>query len=139
MKQNQNGYYITEDNPTIKVPIKPQNEISLNGMKIIELILPRCKQVHCFGNKLTKLVIPEGCEEVDCTDNQLTELIIPMGCKRVNCNRNKINKLIVSKSCETVLFVYNRLHPIIENLLGSKDPVKIALANNLQLANSLQR
>jgi hypothetical protein len=110
---NINGYYITKDNPTVKVILEPQEELILSGMNIIELVLPKCKKIYCGGNFLTELIVPEGCDYVYCRYNNLIKLIIPKSCKRIMCNNNKLLKIII-------------------NLFQSKDPVKIALANNLQ-------
>ncbi len=78
-----NGYYITYDNPKVKVPLEPQEEIQLQKLNLIELVLPMCKKIECGGNLLKKLIIPPGCESVSCHNNKLTKLIIPMGCTYV--------------------------------------------------------
>ncbi len=116
MKETQNGYYITEDNPLEKVLLEPQEEIHLSGMNLIELVLPQCIRVWCYDNQLTKLLIPMGCKGIHCSDNNLTQLIIPKTCLIVICKNNKLIQIIT-------------------NLIESRDPVKIQLANNLQLAN----
>ncbi len=115
MNKNKTGYYITQDNPTLKIPLHSQEKIFLPSMGIIELVLPECKYVWCSGNELTKLIIPESCESINCQYNNLTELIIPRGCTYVSCG-------------------FNNLPKVIENLFNSDDPIKIQLANNLQLA-----
>jgi hypothetical protein len=61
-----NGYYITQDYPTKKIVLEPRDAISLYNMNIIELVLPKCKEVWCCRNLLRKLIIPEGCEYVNC-------------------------------------------------------------------------
>jgi hypothetical protein len=155
---NSNGYYISQCNPKIKIPLEPNDFIYLCDMDLIELVLPQCKKIYCRNNFLTKLIVPEGCEVVDCQRNKLISLNIPQSCIRVSCHTNNLIELILPHSCtfvdcgnnyltELVLpqgcieFYYdnNNLHPIIKNLLGFKDPVKIALANSLQVANNLQR
>jgi hypothetical protein len=60
-----------------------------------------------------------------------------MGCKIIHCHNNELTKLIIPKDCQYIKLTGNKLHPVIENLLQSKDPIKIALANSLQLANNL--
>jgi hypothetical protein len=124
-------YYITEDNPTEKVPLEPQEIINLIDIKLIELVLPKCRRAYCYFNNLTKLIIHDDCEYVDCSDNYLTELIIPKNCKGFNCNRNNLTKL-VALHASSVLCSDNNLHPLITQLFESCDPVKIKLANNLQ-------
>ncbi len=57
-----NGYYITSDNPNIKVPLEPQDVINLRHMNLIELVLPWCKEVYCERNYLTELIIPICCK-----------------------------------------------------------------------------
>jgi hypothetical protein len=128
------GHYITTDELTKSI-IRSQDSIFLRNMNIVELVLPECKNVYCWGNKLTKLIIPQSCENVECWDNQLIELIIPKNCKIINCSYNKLTKLIVPKSCTKVRCHNNNLHPIIIDLLESNDPIKMQLANNLQLTN----
>jgi Leucine-rich repeat (LRR) protein len=155
------GYYITSNNPTEKVPLEPQDEFFLYKWSLIELVLPKCRDVYCynnqltdlygienltnlrqlicFNNQLTELIIPEGCEYVECQYNNLIKLIIPENCEFIGCVNNKLNKLIVPKGC---IFIYcgnNNIHPIVVDLFKSEDPVKIQLANSLQLANNLQR
>jgi hypothetical protein len=151
------GYYITKFDPTIKVEIFPQETIALNYKNIIELVLPECKVVRCYNNQLTKLVVPDGCKKVNCDDNQLTELILPNSCEFVSCENNKLTELILHENCEIIYCAYNKLtklilpknsryvycgynklHPQIEELINSTDPVKRQLANSLQVANSLQ-
>jgi hypothetical protein len=114
-----NGYYITADEPNIKIPLESQDKIYLFNMSLIELVLPECKQVWCNSNKLTELIIPQSCEYINCTNNKLSKLTIP-------------------KSCQTFYFYGNKLPLVIENLFNSMDPIKIALANSLQQANSSQ-
>jgi hypothetical protein len=147
-----NGYYIQKQNPTLKIPIELQDDINLTSMDIIELVLPKCKKVYCHFNQLKELIIPEGCEIVDCWNNKLTKLILPESCKEIYCSCNKLTELTLPKNCNiiychdnnltklictkscTIIRVYNnKLHPQIENLLQSKDVIKIALANSLQL------
>jgi hypothetical protein len=133
------GYYITSNNPTEKVPLEPQDEFFLYKWSLIELVLPKCRDVYCYNNQLTELIIPEGCEYVECQYNNLIKLIIPENCEFIGCVNNKLNKLIVPKGC---IFIYcgnNNIHPIVVDLFKSEDPVKIQLANSLQLANNLQR
>ncbi len=50
MNKCQNGYYITRDNPTVKVPLKAQNEIDLRNRNLIESVLPESKYIYCSGN-----------------------------------------------------------------------------------------
>jgi hypothetical protein len=109
-----NGYYIVKDNPTIKIPLIPQKSLHLSGMNLIELVLPTCKEVYCWNNQLAELIIPPGCIVVDCCNNNLTKLIVPKSCKIIYCRFNKLPKIIV-------------------DLFRSQDPIKITLANNLQL------
>jgi hypothetical protein len=153
-----NGYYITVDKPNEKIILEPQDEIYLCDMNLIELVLPECKLVWCRNNNLTELIVPKGCEYVNCAYNNLTklvlpnsvkqvhcavnlltELIIPWGCDYVSCSHNNLIKLIIPNSCKTVLCNFNKLHPIIIDLFQSEDPIKIQLANNLQLVNKLQQ
>jgi hypothetical protein len=108
-----NGYYITHYNPSVKVPLEPQDEIFLPCMDIIELVLPKCRHVMCSSNQLTELIIPMGCETVSCSNNNLTKLIVPKTCKYVNCTDNNLPKVII-------------------DLFNSDNPIKIQLANNLQ-------
>jgi hypothetical protein len=131
------GYYITKDSSKEKTILKPQHIIELSNMDIIELVLPKCKTVKCDDNYLGKLIIPEGCESVNCSYNNLRELIIPKSCVWVSCHNNKLTKLIIPMSCDWISCSENRLHPIIINLFHSDDPVKIQLANSLQIANNL--
>jgi hypothetical protein len=156
MKNNINGYYIIEDNPTVKIQIELKEEIYLYGMNLIELVLPQCKIINCGINKLNSLIIPDGCEQIYCHYNNLIELILPQSCKKIVCHYNNLTELIIPKSCEIIdccdnnlkklilpkncLYVCkgNKLPLVIENLFSSKDPIKIQLANNLQLASSLQ-
>jgi len=126
-----NGYYIQKNQPTVKIPLDPQESIYLESMNIIELVLPECEYVYCWNNNLTKLIIPEGCEYVDCSYNQISKLIIPMGCEEVYCQNNNLTKLIIPESCRVVCYS-NKLPQIIENLFQSGDSIKIELANNLQ-------
>ena len=111
-----NGYYIQKYNPTVKVSLESQDKIELYFMYLIELVLPKCKEVDCSYNLLTELIIPEGVEFVNCSYNHLTKLIFPKTCKWIFCHNN-------------------RLHPMIIELFQTDDPIKIQLANNLQLAN----
>jgi hypothetical protein len=152
-----NGYYIQKQNPTVKIPLEPRDEISLYNDNLIELVLPKCRKVFCHYNYLTELIIPRDCEFVECQenylikltipigcktiycyDNDLTELIIPHGCTYVNCFNNKLSKLIVPKTCKEVYCFGNNLHPQIEELFQSENLVKIQLANSLLLANNKQ-
>jgi hypothetical protein len=137
------GYYITANNPTVKVPIEPisQNDfIDLHRMDIIELVLPLYPTysifVDCSLNKLKELFIPPGYKKVWCAVNQLTKLTLPIGCKLIDCRNNYLKELYVPRSCKEVYCFGNNLHPQIEELFQSDDPVKIALANNLQIANN---
>jgi Leucine-rich repeat (LRR) protein len=148
---NSEFYYITKDNPTVKVPLEPKHDINLCSKNIIELILPKCKRVWCYQNQLKKLILPEDCEliscsvnelteliipktckDLDCSDNQLTQLTVPIGCELIDCSNNKLTQLIVPKTCEWICCYANKLHPIIINLLESEDPIKIQLACSLQ-------
>jgi hypothetical protein len=79
-----NGYYITKDNPTVKIILEPQDSI------------------YIFNMNLIKLVLPIGGKRVWCEHNKLKELIIPEGYNYVNCHDNKLKKLIVSKNCHVV-------------------------------------
>jgi hypothetical protein len=145
------GYYITRDNPTVKIQLEPRDEITLSSLDLIELVLPECKKVDCSCNYLTELIIPEGCEVVDCGNNKLislnipqsckqlscwynllTELIIPHGCEVVDCCNNQLNKLIATKTCKNIWCYDNKLPLVIIKLFQSGNPVKIALANSLQ-------
>jgi hypothetical protein len=137
MKKNKNGYYITYFNQTEKVEIEPQEEIRLFYTHLIKLVLPECKTVLCFNNYLTELIIPHGCEYVSCSSNNLTKLILPKTCKVVSCYDNQLTKLIVPKICTDVHCHSNNLPQLIINLLQSKEPVKIQLANNLQIFSRL--
>jgi hypothetical protein len=128
-----NGYYITQDYPTVKVPLEPKEIIDLSYMGLIELVLPKCKKVWCHRNYLTELIIPIGCEHISCYYNYLTELIIPQSCEHVYCWNNSLTKLITHRGCKYVECSNNNLHPIIGNLLQSNDPIKIELASNLQI------
>jgi hypothetical protein len=132
-----NGYYITENNPTVKVPLEPQEETILFSKEIIELILPKCERVYCWNNYLTELTIPEGVKLISCEYNKLEELILPKSIKYINCRFNTLSKLIISKNCDYIECYSNNLPLIIIDLLQSKDPIKIELANSLQLANNL--
>jgi hypothetical protein len=127
-----NGYYITRDNPTVKVLLEPQDDISLQRMNLIELVLPMCKSVWCHSNYLKELIIPESVELLNCSNNQLINLIIPKSCKLIDCSNNKLKKLIIPKPCKIIWCRNNKLYPIIVNLLQSEDPIKIQLANSLQ-------
>jgi hypothetical protein len=111
--KNKSGYYITKNNPTVKFPLEPQEKICLDNMDLIELVLPKCREVYCYYNELTELIIPTGCDYVDCSYNKLT-------------------KLIVSKTCKTIWCYNNNLPQIIIDLFESDDPIKMQLANNLQ-------
>jgi hypothetical protein len=145
-----NGYYITANNPTEKVPLVPNDRIYLSFRGIIELVLPQCRCVYCYNNSLKELIIPVGCTYVDCrhnylnklilstsckrvycVDNKLTQLDIPNDCKEILCGDNLLTKLIIPQDCKVNL-TGNNLHPQIKNLLESNNPVKIQLANNLQ-------
>jgi hypothetical protein len=150
--KDMNGYYITSDNPTVKVPVEPREVIDLSYKKIIELVLPKCKIVYCFRNELkeliipmgcvevqcqrnnlTKLILPDSCEEVWCNNNQLIELNLPKNCIFINCFENYISKLIIPNKCKMVgCYNNNNLSSIIVNLLESGNRIKIQLANNLQ-------
>jgi hypothetical protein len=151
-------YYITENFPNKKIRLYPSDELNLYSMNIIELVIPPCKYINCNNNKLTKLIIPIGCRSVCCYSNQLTELIIPKDCKFVSCWNNKLIKLIIHegckevwcydnnltelilpKSCEFISCSGNKLHLVIEKLFDSDNPIKIELANNLQIANNIQK
>jgi hypothetical protein len=134
-----NGYYIIKDRPTEKISLEPKEVLYLDNMNLIELVLPKCKKVYCYGNRLTELIIPDGVEIINCSVNNITELILPKSCIYLDCYYNELIKLIVQKTCEKIYCRYNKLYPIVENLLSSKDPIKIELANNIQLANNLQK
>ncbi len=127
-----NGYYITKDNPKEKIAIIQHDIIYLSHMSIIELVLPRCREISCSDNYLKELVIPQGCEKINCSYNNLTKLTLPKSCKFINCHNNNLTKLIIPKDGQ-FYFWCNNLHPIIINLFRSRDPIKIQLANNLQL------
>jgi hypothetical protein len=133
-----NGYYITSDNPLEKILLESQEVIDLRDMNLTELVLPHCKELICGNNELTKLIFLNGCEHIRCASNRLTKLVLPKDCKYINCQFNILTKLIVPKNIERIFNYCNLLHPIINNLLNSKDPVKIELANNMQFANNLQ-
>jgi hypothetical protein len=137
MNKNQNGYYITRDNPSEKVLLEPQEKINLSFIDLIELVLPMCKSVWCNSNYLKELIVPESVELLNCSNNQLTELIISKSCKLIECSNNKLNKLIIYGSPSLLWCTKNDLHPIIIDLFQSNDPVKIQLANSLQ--NNLQK
>jgi hypothetical protein len=140
MKESKNGYYIMKSNPTEKVVLRSEELIDLFSKELIELVIPQgCKKVYCSYSSLTKLIIPEGVEFISCIYNFLTELIIPNGCKFISCHHNNLNKLILPMSCEEIYCYNNNLHPIVENLFHSWDPVKIQLANSLQLTNNSQK
>jgi hypothetical protein len=154
MNQNKYGYFIRADNPTVKVRLAPAKYIDLSFKNLIELVLPECKEVRCYNNKLTnlivpngckfimccknnlnKLVLPIGCETVYCSNNNLTELIIPEGCEYVSCINNQLNKLIIPKACKEFNFDNNNLPQVIEKLFLSRNSIKMQLANSLQFAN----
>jgi Leucine-rich repeat (LRR) protein len=132
-----NGYYIQKQNPTVKIPLKPKDNLILFNLNIVELVLPKCKEVYCDNNLLKELILPDGCEYVDCSNNQLTELIVPNSVKQFYCYKNKLTKIIIPKSCKFISCWNNKLHTIIVDLFESNDPIKIELANTLQLANNL--
>jgi hypothetical protein len=151
MNKSQDGYYIIRNNPDEKIVLKSKKIIDLSNMGLIELVLPKCRQVHCDANYLTKLIIPRGCDYVSCINNNLTELVLPMDCERVWCEYNKLTELILPKSCKYIYCSYNKLTKliiprdfkdlwnignklpkVIKNLIESCDPIKIELANNLQ-------
>jgi hypothetical protein len=148
---NIHGYYITADEPNIKVPLEPQERIELHHMNLIELVLPKCVEAYCNNNLLTELIIPEGLKKIWCSHNQLTKLTFTKDCQYISCQVNNLSELIISNTCEVILCFYNnltkliipksckrvhcnynKLHPIVENLLQSGDSIKIQLANNLQ-------
>ncbi len=96
--------------------------------------------ISCNGNNLIELIIPESCKEVWCVKNNLTKLIIPSSsCNNVFCENNLLTKLIIPKESNRIDCHNNCLPKVIEILLQSRDPVKIELANSLQLTNNLQR
>jgi hypothetical protein len=127
-----NGYYISRLNPSEKIPVEPRDEINLSNMYLIELVLPKCKKVHCYRNDLTSLIVPEGCEYIGCWSNNLTSLTIPMTCKGIVCSDNYLTKLILPKEAEYILCNSNLLPKIIIDLFESGNSLKIELANNLQ-------
>lgn len=133
------GYYIKNNTNNKKCILNSENLILLINSNIIELILPKCKIVSCKANYLKHLLIPSDCQSLDCSYNLLTELIIPKGCLYVDCSENKLTKLIIPKSCKWIHCANNNLPQLIIDLFQSGDPVKITLANNLQLTNNLQR
>jgi hypothetical protein len=98
-----------------------------------------CKEIYCQYNNLTKLELPKSCEIVYCYNNYLTELILPKTCILASCYSNQLTKLIIPKTCENIHCWSNKFHPIIESLFNSLDPIKIQLANSMQLANNLQK
>jgi hypothetical protein len=63
----------------------------------------------------------------------LIELVLPR-CKFVRCQCNRLTELIIPKTCELIYCYSNFLPKVIIDLFESNDPVKIQLANNLQLA-----
>jgi hypothetical protein len=158
MDKNKKGYYIIEGNPYKKYILEPKEEIIISNMKITKLVLPFCKAIYCGYNSLTELSIPNGCESVSCTNNNLNKLILSDTCTTVFCPFNKLTELIITKNCKEIVCSYNCLTKIkipitidsvvcdnnplpqvIIDLFESKDPVKITLANNMQIANNLQR
>jgi hypothetical protein len=136
---NPKYYYITRDNPTVKVLLEPQDDVSLQRMNLIKLVLPMCKNVWCDCNYLTELIVPESVELLNCNSNYLKELIIPMSCKYLDCSRNELTKLIILGIPSLRIYRFNRLPQVIIDLFESDDPIKMQLANNLQLTNNLQR
>jgi hypothetical protein len=158
MCQNKNGYYITYDKPNERVILKPDKNLVLNDSHLIELVLPEgdcVESVICQNNQLERLTIPMGYNYVNCSNNLLTELITNdikqlncsdnylkeltvTHCLFLDCYFNKLTKLIVNKNCKQIYCNTNKLPKIIVELFQSLNPVKIALANNMQLANSLQ-
>jgi hypothetical protein len=127
------GYYIQKHNPAKKVILKTNDDIDICDMGIIELALPKCRRVWCWNNELSSLIVPEGCELINCSHNNLKELIIPKSCKYIYCFNNELSSLIVPEG-EYISCCDNKLHPIIIELFNSDDPIKIQLANNMQLA-----
>jgi hypothetical protein len=97
-----NGYYITENNPTVKIKLEPSEEINLKFYSLVELVLPHCKKIYCSSNKLTKLIVPDGCEEVYCQCNYLKELILPKSCKIIHCYFNFLSKMNFPKDCKDI-------------------------------------
>jgi hypothetical protein len=110
-------YYITDYNPTVKVTLEPCEIIDLTDMSLIELVLPPCKRIYCWGNYLKELILPEGCVYASCMNNNLTKLIVPKNCIELYCWSNKLPK-------------------VIKNLLESHDYIKMQLANSLQTNSS---
>jgi hypothetical protein len=108
-----NGYYITQDYPTVKIPLEPQKFIRLNSMGLIELVLPKCEEVFCYGNNLKELIIPEGCKHVSCGFNNLTKLTLANSCTQVWCNNNELTELFIPNDCVYIDCTNNKLTELI--------------------------
>jgi hypothetical protein len=110
-------YYILNDKKIeLKNWKKTDKYIFSANIQVSEIILPPCKSFRCESIGL-KTLIMTSCDVIECTNNPIEKIYIPKNVQKIKLENTKLSEVII-------------------NLYKTLDPIKIELANNLQINSS---